>query len=255
MHTTIGYYSASVTGATLELIPAIADQHVRVAGNDIYIGAMNQIIGYQVIADVPVDAQLSSPSLRRVALEDIACLNAAAVGAACTPTAAVWKLESPRVLEEDEALNALVNATATNDVIVVVLLSDGPVVPITGEIITIEGSIACTPVAGAWTNGALTFAQTLPVGRYQIVGADVIDDAASFLRAFRLVPIGEVNRPGGFTRPTQGTTNIYTIPQRMGRMGVWTEFDHLTPPTFDLLGTVAGGAATFECFLDLIKVT
>lgn len=254
MHTTIGYYSASVTGGALELIPGIADQHVRVAGNDIYIGGLNQIIGYQVIADVPVDAQLSSPSLRRVALEDVACLNATAVGAACTPTAAIWKLESPRVLDEDEALNVAVNATATNDVIVIVLLGDGPVMPVSGEIITIEGAIACTPVAGAWTNGPITFAQTLPVGRYQIVGVDVIDDAASFLRGFRLVPIGESNRPGGFTRPTQGTTNIYTLPQRMGRMGVWCEFDHLTPPTVDLLGTTAGGAASFECFFDLIKV-
>jgi hypothetical protein len=147
-----------------------------------------------------------------------------------------------------------VNGTAADDVFCMVSLSDGPVLPVTGDIFTLGFTAAITPVIGAWANGPVTFEQTLPVGRYQIVGCDLFDDAASFLKMFRLVPIGSPNRPGGATRTSRLTSNEPTLSQRMGRMGVWCEFDHLTPPTVEVVGGVAGGAADFAGVFDLIKV-
>lgn len=254
MFTTIAYHKLAHTTAALELVTGVADQHVRVSGNDIYVGDLNQVIAYAASGKTITDARLSSPSLRRVALEDIGSVQAVAYDADHYAWEAIWKTESPRLLESDEALNLLTQGTIGDDTCGVVLLADGPIVPVSGDIVTIGFTANIASTVRSWTNGAVTFEQTLPVGRYQIVGCDLFSTVAAKARAFRLVPIGEVNRPGGFTRPLRTATGETTKIQRMGGLGVWCEFDHLTPPTIDLLGGTVVAAADFEGVFDLIKI-
>ena len=244
---TIIGFSALQTVSELTALDGIPDQHIRVSGNDIYIGDLNHIcMSYAIGANIN-DAQLSSPSLRRVALEDVVALEQSATPV--DPPKINWKEDSPRGVESDEALNALTeDAGSGGQQTVIVGLSSGALTPVTGDIVTIEFTASIDATAYEWSNGAITFGQTLPVGTYQVVGADVIE-ADSI--AFRFVPIGATHRPGGICRGSRGESVI--AKQRRGQLGVWFEFSHLTPPTLDILCT-ATGTKSVDGFLDLIKI-
>jgi len=254
MYTVIAYYSGALVTGALELLAGVADSHVRVSGNDIYLGDLNQIIAYAALGKTITDAQISSPSLRRIALEDVGSVNQCAYDADHYPWEAIWKIESPRICDRNEALNFSVVGTIADTAYGIVLLADGPIVSVSGEIFTLGFTANLVSTMGMWTNGPITFEQTLPVGRYQVVGCDLFSTVAAKARAFRLVPIGESHRPGGFTRPLRTASGEDTRIQRMGSLGVWCEFDHLTPPTIDLLPGTTNVAADFDGVFDLIKV-
>ena len=161
----------------------------------------------------------------------------------------MWIGNNPITLDEDEALNAFVaeNLMGAEQEYVLVWLGDGPVQPVGGEIFTVRVTNTTTLVADAWTNGAITFDQTLPVGDYQIVGARF---SSAGLIAFRFVFVGGNNRPGGLGVDAAGDLNAKG--QRHGGWGVWGDFRHNRPPTADFLSISADTSQTGE--LDLIKV-
>ena len=99
-----------------------------------------------------------------------------------------------------------------------------------------------------WVNGAITLAETLPAGKYQLVGAVLWGINAV---AFRFAMVGGTWRPGGIANH-----DIQTSPQiwqRNGGLGVWGEFSHDTPPSMDLLADTAASQGVGGC-LDLIKI-
>jgi len=126
-------------------------------------------------------------------------------------------------------------------------LSDGPIAPVTGIMRTVRTTCAITLTAYAWSNGALTFDQTLPAGRYQIVGMRA---ESTGLIAARLVTPASPWRPGviGFDAESDVEPDRF----RYGRCGVFSEFDHDAPPTVDFLSVSADTAETVH--LDLIKI-
>jgi len=107
---------------------------------------------------------------------------------------------------------------------------------------------AVNSVASTWSSAALTFRQTLPVGRYAVVGAKFVAEDAV---AFRFIPIGELQRPGGIANGLNG--ELAPKEQRYGGMGTWFEFDSQTPPSVEILGHTAI-AADRNIYLDMIKV-
>ena len=129
-----------------------------------------------------------------------------------------------------------------------VWLTDGPAQPVTGEIFTVRSTNASTLTAAAWTNGALTFSQTLPKGRYRVVGMRA---QSAGLVAARLVFIGYPWRPGvvGTDSAGDAAPDIF----RAGRLGSWGEFDHNTPPSVDFLSVSADTSQIVH--LDLQKVS
>ena len=240
-------FSGLQTVSELTALPGVPDQHIRVSGNDIYIGTLNRMAMAYAIGTNIADAQLSSPSLRRIALEDVVALEQSE--APVDPPKINWKEDSPRDVETDEALNALTeDGGSGGQQTVVVDLSSGPLTPVTGDIVTIEFTSSVDAVAYEWSNGTITFGQTLPVGTYQVVGADVIEATGI---AFRFVPIGATHRPGGICRGTRGEADI--AKQRRGQLGAWFEFSHLTPPTIDMLCTTSA-TVSVDGFVDLIKI-
>jgi len=101
-------------------------------------------------------------------------------------------------------------------------------------------------VANAWTNGALTFSQTLPRGTYQIVGMRA---NSAGLRAARLVVPGYSWRPGCIG--CDADSDLAADRFRHGKAGVWAEFSHDAPPTVDFFSASADTAQVV--LLDLIK--
>ncbi len=161
-----------------------------------------------------------------------------------------WDLREDQIkLDGEEALDAFTSedgagATRMN---ALAWLSDGKIDRVHGDIRTVRVSATTTLVGFLWTNGALTFDQSLPAGRYQIVGGRF---NSAGLIAWRCVIPGYQWRPGGMGVSTDSGAEQVLF--RLGNFGIWGEFNHNTPPTIDFLSTTADTSETGE--LDLVKV-
>jgi len=234
---------------TEEEIAGVVDQNARVIGDDVYIGRYNRIVSAFGGGHSMQTMRLVSPSLRRVFAPYIHPIYSAAADAYWL-VKPVYMVDNPIALETNEALNAMakvseVHATTYN--FMGVSLAEGALAPVTGEIRTMVIEADATLTIGVWTNHTLTLPVDLPVGRYQVVGAQCRSNAVGI---FRLVPIGEDFRCGGMI--DAGDKFIDTTGQRFGALGVWCEFDQLTPPSLEICPNVAGGWYSLK--LDLIKV-
>lgn len=241
--TTVAYHKAAVS-ATLLPIQPIADQHVTVKDNDLTIPDLNFLVAALIFGNAPTQAQLRSPSLRRLILEDIGKMLATET---CVGAVDVLedKRDNPLELTVSEKLN--VYTIHTLDGWALIWLADGPVTPVTGDIRTVKCTVVTHGAADVWTNSALTLSQTLPAGRYQVVGMRAF---GTNLLAVRLVFVGGTWRPGV---PAGDSIDDPEVPQfRNGRFGAFGEFEFDQPPSVDLLGT--GVSAAEEIYLDLIQI-
>lgn len=248
MEFTVIAYTESQDSAVLVPIAAVADSHVTVAGDDIYVPALAKLGGYWFGGASTTLAQIESPSLRdQGCLIDVSAHDLA--DEPVTPAAMHKLFHNPIDLHETEALRTLAaeggaGAVRTNAVL---FLCRSPAEPVKGREFTIRATNASTLVADNWTNGALTLTQTLPAGDYAIVGMKAW---SAGLRAARLVIPGYPWRPGclGGDLCSDRDEPIF----RHGKLGTWGRFKHNTPPTVDFFSASADTSQVV--FLDLIKI-
>jgi len=245
--TLVGWHESQDTGGSLTLTAALADPHVRVVGDDIIVPDLNQIVGLYGVGEYITQMQILSPSLRRIFNPDIEPLDRDPEP--LSPPAFHDYSQNPLPLVKSEALNCKLaeDGTGAQWLTALAWLADGKLTPVTGEIFTVRATGSTTLTKYAWTNGALTFTQTLPAGRYQLVGARC---QSAGLIAFRFVFPGYAWRPGaiGF----DADKDLEPACFRLGRLGVWGEFDHDAPPTVDWLSRSTDTSEVLH--LDLIKV-
>lgn len=259
--TLIGFTESQASPA-LTLYAGIPDEHVRVEGDDIVVPELNQILMALAMSANIRQGQLSSPSLRRIFLQDmipllnsgtLPSLQAVDEGGAATfniydGLAYNKHIDDPIALEVSEKINALIdNNNNAEQGTVLIWLSDGKPTKASGEIRTLRATIPTTTATYVWSNQALTLQQTLPAGRYAVVGVTLV--AANAL-AGRLVFVGGTWRPGCLAQDS--VSDKRPIFFRKGNLGIWGEFEHDQPPTIDILTTAATGAA--EIYLDLIQI-
>ena len=231
--------------ATLADLAAVPDPTLRAVGNFIYMpnGVSNLVGEYKIGADIS-GAQLRAPSLKKFINYDLSLFDVNAAPSA--PPKYSPHYLSPYLLQPDEGLEALATDTAGAQDSIIIELSDGAVAPVSpAGALTIQATFSITGVAYEWTNGSLTFTQTLPVGKYNCIGARV--ESAGVVAA-RFYPVGQSFRPGVIVKQTIGDEDLPY--DRMGGKGVLFSFDQLTPPSIDILGTV--GAKTGVVYLDLV---
>lgn len=252
MFTLVGWSESQAGTTTYQNIAAVPDNHLKVVGDYVYLSALNNLIGvYACPGSEALFAYLASPSLRKLAYYDLAAIEIDVEPSALPPINLFP--ESPIPLEQNEGLEFLIKSSATASVVMsaVAYLSDGAIAPVSGAISTFlatAGAAAANTVASKWSAVAITFRQTLPVGRYAVVGAKLVEDNAV---AFRFIPIGESHRPGGIA---SGLVNESPpVQQRNGKMGVWFEFDSVTPPSVEILSHTAI-TADADLYLDMIKI-
>jgi hypothetical protein len=240
-------FTESQDSATLVNVAALADQSLQVQGDDLIVpDDLPFLLGYYAVGPNVTRAQLVSPSMRATWAEEVSAIDVAAIPN--SPYNWAFLSDAAIPLNPDEALNALAaedNAAAARATILV-WLCDQPPQPLIGmEIRTVRVTGTTTLIANAWTNGTLTFADTLPSGRYALVGARM---RSTNLQAFRFNFKGGMYRPGaiGCQVPSDLEDPIF----RRGRLGVWGEFQHNTPPSVDFLANAADTAQTGE--LDLV---
>lgn len=251
MFTTVAYSkNVDCLGVFTNVIP-VPDQHVKTGVNDIIVGALNNLVAAYCLAGAAgLQARLVAPSLRRVNPYCIAPFELVSIPS-LNPTM-MYHPESPVPLDVNESLEAEIDATNadTAQKTVVVWLSDGVLTPTTGEIFTINAHVTVAGVLNVWTFAEITFPDSLPVADYAVVGARLrMTDCA----AFRFVPVGAFNRPGGIGSHVLNQNDPWC--QRFGRMGEWFQFNTVQPPGIEVLGGAAEGSATWELFIDAIKLT
>lgn len=253
MFTLVGFNEASASAGAWANVAGAKDDTTRVIGDVIYVpDKFNKLLWCAGNGVDIVRAKLESPSIRRMGVLMIEPkTNRDYVEFAYYPVAR-YTPNNMIALAVGEGLEAFVycGRTHTTPMAILVCLADSPISPVSGEIWTVRATYtSLTPITGEWVSGSLTFDETLPVGNYQLVGASLWHQGGL---AFRMVPIGQLNRPGGLTGGGVGA--IEPDWQRLGRMGVWCEFHSTTPPKFELLadGTTA---STGSMELDLIKTS
>src|SRR5574341_1733615 len=176
MFTIIAYSESVDPGAAYNALTAVADQHVRVSGDDIQIPSLNHVVAVAGLVENAAAnrARLVSPSLRVRSNFQVQPLNGGAAAAVepASPAAVVDLRSSPLVLAAGEQLNfeVLSDPVAAQRQSGVVWLADAPIAPIAGPIFTVRATSATALVAGAWSNVAVVFEEDLPRGRYQLVG-------------------------------------------------------------------------------------
>jgi hypothetical protein len=251
--TTVAYYEAQTLAAAYLPIAAVADQHVRVVGDDIQMPTLNQIValaGGISSTTLLNQLRLSSPSLRERGLFQVSPVNVAASNVEPgSPHRVVDLRDTPLVLVPGEQLNAeALGTVTTEEAWCIAWLADGPIAPVKGNIFTVRVTGAAVALtAGAWNNRALTFEEDLPRGRYQLVG--MRPESAGMIAA-RAVFVGGGWRPGalGCNVVEDLQNNIF----RYGNLGVLGEFEDIEPPTIDFLSVSAD--TLLYCYLDLIQV-
>ncbi len=231
-------------------VTALIDQTGRVEGDVLYVprGKGNLIGAAALISTTSeVGARIESPSLRTLSNLQIEPFAQGLVFA--NPQDILMHPMSPTPLVEDEGLILFVNTDpgVAEFHYGLIWLSDGPQPPINGVIHTLLATAAITLDEAAWVYGELTWATTLPVGRYQIVGMRV---RSANIVAARLVFPESNWRPG--VPGVVGASNIDNPYFRFGRIGVFGEFDSQTPPGIEILGVTDTSETVL---LDVIKIS
>jgi len=251
--TTIAFYEHVDQGGAYVALNGVADQHVRVVGDDIQVPDLAQVIlvAGGVEGTTAYRARLVSPSLRERSLFQLAPLNSASATATepSSPPAIVDLRDNPVVLVKGEQLNfeALADPATPEIQWGVVWLADGPPTPIKGPMFTARATGSTTLSAGSWTNVALTWDEDLPRGRYQAVG--LLPISAGMIAA-RFVFVGGGYRPGALGN--DALSDLGSEIFRYGRLGVFGEFEDNEPPTIDCLAVSADTIETF--YIDLIQI-
>lgn len=246
----LAFYEAADHAGVLTAIAAVQDQSVFTSGDDARVPMeLPFIVGEGCLSSATTltAAQIQSPSLRSTAHIDVEpMVNAILFGH--VPETIMHPM-NPIPLKGDEALNFLVNSDHASAIphYGLIWLSDGQLSKVNGEIYSVAASSAVALAAGEWVNGNLDFGQSLPVGRYAIVGMRA---RGTNLVAARLVGIGQAWRPGVPAINTIGDIDMTLF--RYGNAGVLMEFHTNTPPSIDCLG-VTDSAQSY--IFDLIKLS
>lgn len=239
--------------ATLLALAGLVDQHVTVIGNDITVPDLNQVVGVQFLHGTQALpgaltlAQIRTPSLLSTLLKDID--KSWDSNTVLDSENIELFLDDPLVLKVGEQLEAWManGAVVAARGIAAILLADGPLAQVKGDIRTVRCTSVVAPVADTWSLGVLTPQQQLPVGTYQVVGMSCISPAEAGWA--RLIFTGSSWRPGC---PIRVDVNNPEIPEfRNGRMGVWGAFNQSTIPRLEVL-TIAA-VVNPDVYLDLIK--
>lgn len=116
-----------------------------------------------------------------------------------------------------------------------------------GDIIAMRGTGTTTVTAGAWTNCAITWQDTLPNGQYAVVGLEAIGTTCI---TARLIFEDQVERPGALGQSLVSGNGPRLF--RHGGLGIWGRFTAFRIPSVEFLCNAADTAQ--EVYLHLIRI-
>jgi len=242
-------YSLLAHPAALTQVPATNDIVLQIRDNAIVCNKVNRLGAVWGIAATLNRIQMQAPSFRKVAQLEIQPVMRLMPVAGTAPSGWFRDFDRGPHLEMDDGEELAAwctdGAGSNEQINVFARLWEQAPQPVSGKIFSVRVTSATTVVANTWSNCALTFDQNLPRGKFQLVGMRMNSTSA---QAFRVFFINQTFRPGGVAQ--QSDYALDEPSQRYGRLGVWGEFDYLSPPTVDMFCTAADAAQ--EGIADLI---
>lgn len=252
MHGIAAFYESQTNGVTYDALSVVVDQSLTPAQSQGYQFPKNyRVLAAFVMGVNLTAARINSPSLRNFVLPEITPgLPSATV--TTRPPITDYRGQGPVVLANESVVVETSRGGADAQPVLAALWITDRFTPAPGgQIFTCVATTTNTLIAGAWTLSALTFNQTLPSGRYAVVGMEVVCGDAAMARL--VFPGQNQWRPGCVVDLAYG--NIITPPIfRYGYMGMFGEFMNTAQPQVEIFGLVAG-AETATVYLDLIKVS
>lgn len=213
----VAFYESQQATA-LSGVAACADDIYRVSGDDLYIQDVAPFLAglLQVGITVPKYCEVRQPSLLtpyrfyKSTLGENTSLN--------SYDGFTDMLRRPLPLKGGEKMNVYLQNAANEASLVVAVLASGALTQQGLDAVkpthSITGYIDQAATAGAWTSGAITWDQSLPSGRYAIVGMSAASYKAAnpMVGALRLKLLDTTWRPGCLTtRMTADKTNATGI--------------------------------------------
>lgn len=209
-------------------------------------GLANLIGAAAIINDASATrAQLTTPSLLLDGVFDIEPLFVG--GQFGSPPAIVMFADTPLQLEPGEFMRAYVQSDPAGAVRhhVIAWLADGLILPVKEPVFSVRCTASVAQQNFVWRGGALTFEQTLPVGRYVVLGLRC--RASSGVLA-RLVFRNQIARPGVPIATSIDGADHEAF--RFGNLGVWGSFWQEDPPQLEIFH---GTAVSQQLLLDLVR--
>lgn len=246
-------FSGAKTDATAnESAPAPNDQSLTktATGNSYLCPYDAMVVGAYAFNDSITRAQVVYPSIRDLGYPEVFPVNVLAI-----PSASFymewWGQQAPRITKNEELGMQSSNGTSTVDIINCGLWLSTMIDPIpSGRRFTVRGTAAQTLVANQYTSASIALDQTLPFGRYGVIGMEVTCAAAVAARL--IFPQNASIRPGVIVGNTISVHNL-SHRLRSGSWGLLGTFEQTSPPQLEILGTTAG-AQTPAVVLDLIAL-
>lgn len=247
MHHTAAYFDATDSTTLGTQIAAIADDGILSRRNNNFFPTRNLDLVYAYAGgDGAVQIELFTPSMRSIAAPSLVPLNVADQPGD-NPSIVDYRANPIRIPGGQELRCQGGGDTGNEPIVCIIGLQENFTPAPAGNIHTIRATSTSTLVAATWTFATLTFADTLPPGRYAVVGAYA--QSATGI-AFRLVLPGQVYRPGGLVATTvrQDVGKMFL----KGGLGKWGEFSNDALPELQMFATAGDTAATL--FLDIIRM-
>lgn len=250
MHNLVACYASVVNGAALTNLTPVTDAIVTVQNSRFIFPAQVDIGCLMVNVPNGSRARINTPSLRTIALPEIYPIKITAANGSNAPIAGpMWG--TLRIPQNDEfGLDVSRAGGAAADCFAGIWYAPGMTPAPGGPVITMRATATLTLTVGTWVTQNLTFDQSLPYGRYAVVG--MVAQITSGMLARLAYPGNSVFRPGV---PVGEAYGDYINPQvfRRGGFGSFGVFDSTAQPLVEVLGYVAG-AQTGTFLLDLVKV-
>lgn len=243
----VGYFEDVATGAGLVQIDAAVDEVLTRRNNNFYLNR-----DYDIIAAIGLGAdlqrfQLQAPSFQGILNPYVRPFEDAETPPS-NPQFADYTANPLRVRMGDELrVNMEHDNVGTVGQIAFLALQERREPVPQGDVFTLRGTATTTLTINTWSTLTVTWDDTLPSGRYAIIGG-VVQSATG--QAFRLIIPGMNLRPGGACITDLG--NVGWPVQRWGRMGLWGMFDNSTMPEVQVFATTADTAQ--QIYLDIIRL-
>lgn len=207
-----------------------------------------EIMAAYVLGTTLTRAKIRAPSLRRITYPFIRPFDLA-VNTPDLPAVCIYdEGYRPKVVKNEalniETTNAAGGAERHQGFLWLQTRND-PAPP--GLVSTVRFTTAVVGVANTWSSGVMTPTETLPPGRYAVVGMNVV---GATVLACRLIPTDGGIRPGCLAVGTVGLDDKSLW--RTGKFGKFLEFEQTSPPQAEFYMQAA--SATQEVYLDLVKM-
>jgi hypothetical protein len=243
----LAYRIASAGGVTNQDVPGVTDGFASLQNNH-YILQADWFIRWAAAFGVNLtNARINTPRLRTISLPSIQPVETA-VTPGNLPGISWFDGGMLKIAAIDETAMEMTDTAGAGNLSGLVGLVDqlNNNIP-AGPVSVLRATATITVGNGVWGQGTFTFDQTLPAGRYAVIGMDVV--GANLIGA-RLLFQGGGPRPGVVARTAVANKPDWNF--LSGYAGNWGEFESTAQPLIELFGNAAPTTQTI--FLKVVKI-